>query len=117
MLWASHSPSRLMQSLQPPALQLLSKGTHHVQVMATGHDAGCCKALAVTPWSNVPVGNPHMEALYIRDDASGRLWSPRLLPTRIAGRYTTDHGFGYNVFEHTQGAFDSDLWAFIRAQQ
>ncbi|MEP6969701.1 MAG: cyclic beta 1-2 glucan synthetase, partial [Betaproteobacteria bacterium] len=45
----------------------------------------------LTPWSNDPVRDPHTEALYIRDEASGHYWSPTLLPTRAAGNYTTRH--------------------------
>lgn len=33
----------------------------------------------LTPWSNDPVSDANTEALYIRDDESGRLWSPTLL--------------------------------------
>ena len=30
----------------------------------------------LTPWSNDPVSDPPSEALYVRDDDSGELWSP-----------------------------------------
>ncbi len=63
----------------------------------------------LTPWSNDPVSDPNTEAFYIRDEASGRFWSPTVLPTRAAGAYTTRHGFGYSVFEHTEDEIDSAL--------
>ncbi|MDQ2778614.1 MAG: cyclic beta 1-2 glucan synthetase, partial [Pseudomonadota bacterium] len=63
----------------------------------------------LTPWSNDPVSDPNTEALYIRDEASGHFWSPTLLPTRSAGTYTTRHGFGYSVFEHSEDGIDSEL--------
>jgi cyclic beta-1,2-glucan synthetase len=67
----------------------------------------------LTPWSNDPVSDPNTEAFYIRDEASGRFWSPTLLPTRAPGAYTTRHGFGYSVFEHTEHEIDSELRLFV----
>ncbi len=49
----------------------------------------------LTPWSNDPVSDPNTEAFYIRDDTSGRFWSPTVLPTRTHGAYTIRHGFGF----------------------
>lgn len=100
-----------------PELQFLSNRSHHVRVMATGHDASSWEALAVTPWSNVPAGDPSRVAFYFRDDASGRFWSSGQLPTRIAGRYTSHHGFDYSIFKQTEDECDSKLWASIRALQ
>ena len=56
--------------------------------------------LRLTPWSNDPVSDANTEALYIRDEESGRFWSPTLLPTRSAGATVARHGFGYSSFEH-----------------
>jgi cyclic beta-1,2-glucan synthetase len=67
----------------------------------------------LTPWSNDPVSDPNTEAFYIRDESSGRFWSPTLLPTRTAGTYTTRHGFGYSVFEHTEDEIDSELRMYV----
>ncbi|MGV8917072.1 MAG: GH36-type glycosyl hydrolase domain-containing protein [Pseudomonas sp.] len=67
----------------------------------------------LTPWSNDPVSDPNTEAFYIRDEASGRFWSPTLLPTRTAGAYTTRHGFGYSVFEHTEDQIDSEMRMYV----
>lgn len=67
----------------------------------------------LTPWSNDPVSDPNTEAIYIRDEASGRFWSPTLLPTRTAGAYTTRHGFGYSVFEHAEDGIESELRVYV----
>jgi cyclic beta-1,2-glucan synthetase len=67
----------------------------------------------LTPWSNDPVSDPNTEAFYIRDETSGRFWSPTLLPTRAAGAYTTRHGFGYSVFAHLQEGIDSELKIYV----
>ena len=68
----------------------------------------------LTPWSNDPVSDANTEAFYIRDDASGRFWSPTLLPTRSsAAPYTTRHGFGYSVFEHCEEGIASQLCMYV----
>ncbi len=67
----------------------------------------------LTPWSNDPVSDPNTEAFYIRDESNGHFWSPTLLPTRAAGSYTTRHGFGYSVFEHSEDQIDSTLRIFV----
>jgi cyclic beta-1,2-glucan synthetase len=67
----------------------------------------------LTPWSNDPVSDPNTEGFYIRDEASGRFWSPTVLPTRSAGPYTTRHGFGYSVFEHIADEIESELRIYV----
>jgi cyclic beta-1,2-glucan synthetase len=67
----------------------------------------------LTPWSNDPVSDANTEAFYIRDEDSGRFWSPTLLPTRSAGPYVARHGFGYSTFEHTQEGIESVLRVFV----
>ncbi len=67
----------------------------------------------LTPWSNDPVADPNTEAIYLRDDENGHLWSPTLLPTRSAGPYVVRHGFGYSAFEHTEDGIESELRVFV----
>ena len=67
----------------------------------------------LTPWSNDPVGDANTEAFYIRDEASGRFWSPTLLPTRGAEPYVTRHGFGYSVFDHAEDGIESELCVYV----
>ncbi|MDQ2927851.1 MAG: hypothetical protein M3R22_06765 [Pseudomonadota bacterium] len=69
--------------------------------------------LRLTPWSNDPVGDANSEALYIRDDETGRFWSPTLLPTRSSEPYTACHGFGYSTFEHSEDGIESRLEVFV----
>jgi len=55
----------------------------------------------LTPWSNDPVGDPSGEAFYIRDEESGEVWTPTVLPIREeAWPYVARHGQGYSRFEH-----------------
>ena len=67
----------------------------------------------LTPWSNDPVGDANTEAFYIRDEATGRCWSPTLLPTRGTTPYVTRHGFGYSVFEHAEDEIESELRVYV----
>ena len=67
----------------------------------------------LTPWSNDPVGDANTEAYYIRDEESGRFWSPTLLPSGGAAPYVTRHGFGYSVFEHSEDGIASELIVYV----
>jgi cellobiose phosphorylase len=71
----------------------------------------------LTPWSNDPVSDANTEAYYIRDEDSGRFWSPTLLPAPSAqgsaAPYVTRHGFGYSVFEHLADGIASELTMFV----
>ncbi len=67
----------------------------------------------LTPWHNDPVGDSGGEAFYLRDEDSGRVWSPMPLPCRGQGDYRTRHGFGYSVFEHVEDGIASELWVYV----
>jgi cellobiose phosphorylase len=67
----------------------------------------------LTPWTNDPVSDLGGEAFYIRDEASGRFWSPTPLPKMGATPYASRHGFGYSVFEHTEHGIRSELWVYV----
>ena len=67
----------------------------------------------LTPWSDDPVQDTTGEALYIRDEQTGRLWSPTPLPARGATPYVVRHGFGYTVFEHTENGIACELWIYV----
>lgn len=67
----------------------------------------------LTPWHNDPVCDSSGEALYIRDEADGSVWSPTPLPVSGPEPYTTRHGFGYTVFEYTQEGITSELHTFV----
>ena len=67
----------------------------------------------LTPWYNDPVTDTSGEALYIRDEETGRFWSPSPLPARGATPYVSRHGFGYSVFEHTENGITSELWVYV----
>lgn len=65
--------------------------------------------LRLSPWHNDPVCDRTGEAFYIRDDERGHFWSPMPLPRRGFEPYTTRHGFGYSIFEHTERFIQSKV--------
>jgi cyclic beta-1,2-glucan glucanotransferase len=67
----------------------------------------------LTPWHNDPVSDASGEAFYLRDEDSGHFWSPTPSPGRGAGYYVSRHGFGYSVFEHTEGGIRSELTVYV----
>ncbi|MEO8614391.1 MAG: glucoamylase family protein [Luteolibacter sp.] len=67
----------------------------------------------LTPWNNDPVQDTPGEALYIRDDQTGRFWSPAPSPARGVTPYVIRHGFGYTVFEHVEDGIQSELWIYV----
>jgi len=67
----------------------------------------------LTPWHNDPVSDACGEAFYVRDEESGRFWSPTPLPRRGDGEYRTRHGFGYSVFLHEQDDIASELSVYV----
>lgn len=67
----------------------------------------------LTPLYNDPVSDSSGEAFYLRDEESGRFWSPAPLPSRGAMHYISRHGFGYSVFEHTEDGIRSEMWVYV----
>ncbi len=67
----------------------------------------------LTPWHNDPVSDPQSEAIYLRDEQSGAVWTPTPLPIREKDAYRARHGQGYTVFEHNSHAIDQELTVFV----
>lgn len=67
----------------------------------------------LTPWTNDPVIPLHGEAIFLRDQETGQIWSPTAAPIRGENPYVTRHGFGYTRYEYgDQGLHQTvDLYA------
>jgi cyclic beta-1,2-glucan synthetase len=68
----------------------------------------------ITPWCNDPVSDTPAEAIYVRDEESGDLWSATPLPIREhSSVYVVRHGFGYTRSEHTSHGISLTLTQFV----
>jgi cyclic beta-1,2-glucan synthetase len=68
--------------------------------------------IRLTPWNNDPVTDLKGEAFYLRDEESGRFWSPSPLPCGGKTAYVTKHGFGYSVFDHIEDGISSTMTVY-----
>ena len=66
----------------------------------------------LTPWNNDPISDTGGEAIFIRDEESGRFWSPSSSPANVASTVAR-HGFGYSVFERIEEGIHSELTVFV----
>jgi len=67
----------------------------------------------LTPWSNDPVSNPPGEAIYVRDEMTGAVWSATAEPIRDGGAYVARHGFGYSRFAHEANGIGLELLQYV----
>ena len=67
----------------------------------------------LTPWHNDPVSDPVGEAVYIRDEETGRFFSPTPLPARGSRPYVSRHGFGYTVWEYEETGLTTEMSTFV----
>jgi cyclic beta-1,2-glucan synthetase len=68
----------------------------------------------LTPWSNDHVIDTPGEAIYIRDENTGEVWSPTALPIRDdTATYVARHGQGYTRFQHASHGLAHELVQFV----
>ncbi|KAA5604003.1 glycosyl transferase [Roseospira marina] len=99
-----------------PWINVIANAEFGFQVSAEG--AGYTWAVnsrenPLTRWSNDPVIDPSGEAILVRDDETGAVWSPMAWPRRDGGTYVARHGFGYSRFEHEAEGVALDLIQFV----
>ncbi|MEO7393466.1 MAG: glucoamylase family protein, partial [Chitinophagaceae bacterium] len=73
--------------------------------------------IRLTPWNNDPIADLKGEAFYLRDEESGRFWSPTPLPCRGKTPYITRHGFGYSIFEHSEDGIETEMNVYTDIEQ
>jgi cyclic beta-1,2-glucan synthetase len=79
--------------------------------------AGCTWAVnsgenRLTPWRNDPVTDMPGEALYIRDEETGLVWSPTPMPAGADTAHVIRHGAGYSTFESQSHGLHQNLRLF-----
>ncbi len=63
----------------------------------------------LTTWRNDPVSDEPSEAIYLRDEETGEVWSPTPLPAPAPAPYLVRHGAGYSTFEHNSHGLSQHL--------
>jgi len=105
------------QSTPAPWLNVIANPTFGFQVSESGSGytwSQNSRENQLTPWSNDPVSDPVSEAIYVRDDDTGELWSPTAQPIRLEGStYVAHHGPGYSRFEHLNDGIELNLVQFV----
>ncbi len=71
----------------------------------------------LTSWSNDPVSDKASEAIYIKDELTGRIMTPMALGRSDSGAYRVRHGFGYTVFHHEEESLDQELTVFTPLEE
>ena len=67
----------------------------------------------LTPWRNDPVTDMPGEALYIRDEETGSVWSPTPMPAGEDTLHVIRHGAGYSIFESQSHGLNQNLRLFV----
>jgi len=105
------------QTTPAPWINVVANASFGFQVSAEGSGFtwhGNSQQNQLTPWSNDPVSDAPGEALYIRDEENGALWTPTALPVRQRGaHYSAAHGQGYTRFEHTSHGISLKYLQFV----
>ena len=104
------------QTTPAPWINVIAGSGFGFQVSADGSGytwAENSRENQLTQWSNDPVGDPIGEAFYVRDEATGEIWSPTALPIRDGGSYIARHGFGYSRFSHEANGVALDLLHYV----
>lgn len=71
----------------------------------------------LTPWNNDAITDLCGEAFYIRDEESGKYWSPSLLPNPGKTDYLCRHGFGYSEFQFAEDGVFSTMTVFVDPEE
>jgi cellobiose phosphorylase len=75
--------------------------------------AGNSQTNRLTPWSNDPVSDPPGEAVYLRDEETGEVWTPTPLPRGAGAAVTVRHGQGCSRFARRSHGIDQDLLVVV----
>lgn len=67
----------------------------------------------LTPWNNDQVVDPCGEAYFIRDEDTGKYWSPMMQPCPSSSPYIVRHGMGYSAWEHVNDGVRTETTVFV----
>jgi len=75
--------------------------------------AGNSQLNRLTPWNNDPVSDAPAEAVYLRDEESGEIWSPTPLPAGAGSVVRVRHGQGYTCYTSHSHGLEQELLVFV----
>ena len=105
------------QSTPAPWINVVANPAFGFQVAAEGSGftwAVNSRENQLTPWSNDPVTDRTGEAIYVRDEDTGELWSPTAAPIHDPGAFhAASHGQGYSRFTHEAHGVALELLMFV----
>lgn len=102
---------------QAPRVQLLSNGSYHVMLTDGGAGYSRWRDLALTRWREDATCDNWGAFCYVRDLASGEVWSATLQPTlRVAGGAETVFAPGHAIFNRSDGATTTQLEIAVSPQ-
>jgi cellobiose phosphorylase len=85
----------------------------HISETGAGYTwCGNSRENKITPWSNDYIKDPAGEALYVKDNISGKCFSISPKPVRDSGDYLIKHSFGYSEFIHKAYDLNGKLEVF-----
>ncbi len=67
----------------------------------------------LTPWRNDPLFDTPSEAVYLRDEETGEVWSPTPLPAGLEAETLVRHGIGYTKYLVQSHDFEQELTLFV----
>ncbi|MHB8130462.1 MAG: GH36-type glycosyl hydrolase domain-containing protein [Mobilitalea sp.] len=107
---------------KPPApwINVIANKNFGFQVSETGAGftwSGNSRENKITPWSNDPVSDKASEAIYIKDEITGRVMTPVSLGRTDRGTYRVRHGFGYSKFFHEEENTRQELTVFAPLEE
>lgn len=71
----------------------------------------------LTPWSNDAVLDRAGEALYVRDEETGEIWSLTPGPQSVQSPFRVTHGIGDSLFEHNSHGLEQQLRIVVDPQE
>ena len=75
--------------------------------------AGNSSEYRLTAWPNDPVEDPSGEVIYLRDEETGRVWTPTPGPRPGPGDCQVRHGVGYSRFLRQDSGLDQSLLVHV----
>jgi cellobiose phosphorylase len=75
--------------------------------------AGNSQMNRLTPWSNDPVSDPPGEAVYLRDEETGQVWSPTPLPAGGGSTVHVHHGQGFTRYARRSHGLEQELLVLV----